>query len=464
MNMRTRLRLPLTAGLAVAAVLAAPAAAQADSIAYIKDGNVWLRSPDGAKVHQVTKDGTAQDPYRSPSQADDGTLAVSRGYEILILEQNGQVLRRLDPPRLSDSTSSPLKGVPVDIAISPDGSKVAYQFVSYSCPIGTSCGARSAVGVTDSATGTTAPSSYSAPLYLQQPSWYSNNRLLAFDGYLHQVNTIDIGPGAKDVHWFDDETTDLGDGEATRQGDKFAIVRGYDTDTEAGTHLLWYRLNGQLAGAQPTPAQKPASVCSVAITRETHDPTWSPDGSTLVWSDVDGIFMIRNVTTDDTQCATQAIESVVPGAGEPDYGPADVAPRPIDTGGGGGRPDTGGGGGQPDTGGGGSSFAAALPSKAKLRTALKGLRLTAQAPGAGSVSAKATLPRSVARRLKVKTTVATGQATACNAGAVKLTLKFPKATQKRLTRARSLKVTVTLVYQPKGGGAKQSVKRAVTLR
>src|SRR3712207_8093602 len=42
---------------------------------------------------------------------------------------------------------------------------------------------------------------------------------------------------------------------------------------------------------------------------------------------------------------TQAISTVLPGASEPDYGPADVNPRPI-------PPDTGGGG---NGGGGGAS-------------------------------------------------------------------------------------------------------------
>jgi predicted trehalose synthase len=36
----------------------------------------------------------------------------------------------------------------VDVAISPDGSKIAYTFVSYSCPVGASCGARYATGYT----------------------------------------------------------------------------------------------------------------------------------------------------------------------------------------------------------------------------------------------------------------------------------------------------------------------------
>ena len=50
--------------------------ASADSIVYVKDANVWLASGDGGSQYQVTTDGTAAQPYRSPSQADDGTIAV----------------------------------------------------------------------------------------------------------------------------------------------------------------------------------------------------------------------------------------------------------------------------------------------------------------------------------------------------------------------------------------------------
>jgi hypothetical protein len=64
--MRTRTIAALTAALFL--IAAAPAAA--DSIAYIKDGNVWLSTPDGGRQYQVTSAGG----YSYVSQADDGTM------------------------------------------------------------------------------------------------------------------------------------------------------------------------------------------------------------------------------------------------------------------------------------------------------------------------------------------------------------------------------------------------------
>ena len=64
---------------AAAALALSPALASADSIVYVKDANVWLAAGDGGSQYQVTTDGTAEHPYRSPSQADDGTIAVGYG-------------------------------------------------------------------------------------------------------------------------------------------------------------------------------------------------------------------------------------------------------------------------------------------------------------------------------------------------------------------------------------------------
>ena len=67
----------VAAGCAAAALALSPALASADSIVYVKDGNIWLASGSGGNQYQVTTDGTAQHPYRSPSQADDGTIAIA---------------------------------------------------------------------------------------------------------------------------------------------------------------------------------------------------------------------------------------------------------------------------------------------------------------------------------------------------------------------------------------------------
>lgn len=82
---------------------AAAVPASAGSLVFVKDHNVWLAQPDGAKLTAVTTDGTADDPYRSLSQADDGTIAASHGQRILRMRQNGEVMNEIDPPPLNAS-------------------------------------------------------------------------------------------------------------------------------------------------------------------------------------------------------------------------------------------------------------------------------------------------------------------------------------------------------------------------
>ena len=182
----------------MALLLVPAAAASADSIVFVKNANVWVASPDGSSQRQLTRDGTADHPYRSPSQADDGIVAASYLDGIRLIDRRGKVVRELDPPPLTNSVSHVMDGTPVDVAISPDGSKIAYTLVNASCPVGASCGARAATGYVTS-TGQALPGN----LYLSNPSWAGNSRTLVFGGYLHQVNTHDL-VAAEDVHWFDD--------------------------------------------------------------------------------------------------------------------------------------------------------------------------------------------------------------------------------------------------------------------
>jgi hypothetical protein len=91
--MRNTLRaLAACAALAVAG-LAAPAAF-ADSIAYIKDGDVWLSTSDGARKYQVTYTGA----YADVSQADDGTMIALSGVRLHKLDRAGNVLADFDTP------------------------------------------------------------------------------------------------------------------------------------------------------------------------------------------------------------------------------------------------------------------------------------------------------------------------------------------------------------------------------
>jgi hypothetical protein len=386
-------RMPLRILLAALALLLVPAAAaHADSIVFVKDANVWVASPDGSNQRPLTRDGTADHPYRSPSQADDGTVAASYLDGVRVIARSGKLLRELDPPLLTNSVSHAMDGTPVDVALSPDGKTIAYTFVNASCPVGASCGARAATGYMTS-TGSPLPGN----VYLSNPSWVGNGRTLVFGGYLHQVNTHDLG-AAEDVHWFDDHeivgqenSTDLGDGELSAQGDKLALVRGYGGDT----HIMWYTTNG-------APPALPTMQCATGKLEGLHGPTWAPDGQSLAWGEPDGVWIKPSAL----DCTVQP-SLVIAGGSEPDWGPAH----------------------------------AAAPAKPRIKVAKR--RVTVAVPCATACTVKAKLVRR-------GRTIASKRTTLRAPGTARLTLKT-----KRVKGKLTARVTVTLA----DGEATTLVKR-----
>lgn len=418
--------------LAALALLALPGAARADSLVFTKDHNVWLAKPDGTGLYQVTSDGTEARPYLSPSQADDGTIVVGHGTEIVRLRQNGEVLSHFDPPAATDSTGAPIDEVPQDIAVSPDGSRVAFAYYRYSCPPAASCGARQVLLYSD-ADRLTPVSAFGQQTNRRNPSWVDGNRILLFGGAGSQVNLDSPGGGNDDaVHWFDDgEMEDLDDGELSRQGDRLALLRSYGSNL----HLAIFHVSSVGGGVE--------AACFSGGDETLASPSWSPDGRALAFADGEGIEVLPlpSVVAGDCPGAGSS-RVVVAGGAEPDWGPADVDPGP--------RPCQG-------CGGGGAKRAIKLRPLpgVKLGAALKhGLLVRVVVPGAGRLAATAKVGRKRA---------ATGAATASGAGPAKLRIRFTPKAAARLGGKRSVRLVARVVFRPSGGGEPMTATGAVTL-
>jgi hypothetical protein len=310
-------RIAWLAAASIVAVAAVAAPAAADSMVYVKDGNVWLANADGSSPYQVTLDGTAANPYESSSEADDGTIVAIRQVpgerrRIYRMTQSGGLL---NPPI---DTPAPGTGA-IDARVSPDGRYVAYWFVTtVNDPLCSFC-----VDVTNRALISRSDSFTNAdeigtPNTGGWPSWDGNTTLVLTNGS-GTVWYYTIGMPEAAI-WFDNSVFGDGqfptllDGEVSHDGTRFALVRGDNQET-----LITFAMTGAIPAA-PTP-----QCAFTGPTGKFVNPTWSTDGLTLAWKEDTGIWedTIPNVG----DCTSYGMPHlVIPGGTDPDFSPAPVNP------------------------------------------------------------------------------------------------------------------------------------------
>lgn len=310
----------LTAAAAVAALgLAGAAPAAADSLVYVKGHDVWLANTDGSGQYQVTTDGTADNPWTSPSQADDGTIVAARakptGGPLYRLRQNGELINQIPVAAVQAGPHEP--------AVSPDGALVAYshtfsKYVNGWLEVGTDVryaradGSGGADGFPGVSTGATTP------------SWIDSSTTLVGRGSVGFVQH----PGSAATHWWSDydhygifgSGADLSDGEAA--GGRLVMVRSVG---QAADRLAIYSTpNGTAA--------TPAYDCTVSEPSaggngpKFADPTLSSDGRRLFTQQGDGIYAATMPSSGGCDGWTDV--KLIDGAAEPDWGPANVNPGP----------------------------------------------------------------------------------------------------------------------------------------
>jgi hypothetical protein len=456
-------RLPrLAAGAAALCALAIAApAANADSIAYVKDGNIFLSTSDGASQFQVTFDGG----YSDVSQADDGTMIGLHGLNLRKLDRQGNVQADFATP-VSDAREAPAKTFygPFDPAISPDGTKVAYSYYYMTQSQSPTCfPPQCYTTINEGGTGYTHSdrmTGWDEPGFRKHSGWrfpaWADNTKLVLSNPTHLPNddvVVDIPDGNATVgllkSWFTDAVQGnpgVGGGDVTRDQHKLAFQTGENNST-----LTLYSTAGvpsTFRDGADYPEVNPV-VCyrySEPIGGQFGIPTFAPGGDRIAFQVGDGIH-IATVPDFGAGCtttgATVTPPLVIPGGTQPDWGPADVPPA---------RQNGGGSGG---SGGGSGSAMAITVSRAKLKAALrKGLKVTVGAPGEGKLSATASRKGKTLAKA-AKRTVKAGKRT--------ITLKFGKDARRALKRSRSVKLTLKVTFAPKGG-AKTTATQAVTIK
>ncbi|MDW5596821.1 hypothetical protein VSS74_20915 [Conexibacter stalactiti] len=448
-----------------AALLLAPAAASADSIAYVKDGNVWLTTPDGARQYQVTFDGG----YSTVSQADSGRMVALHGDRIRTFDPRGEIINadgttRYDirTPHSYSIPETPFRG-PFDPVISPNGMKIAYTW--YYTQTGSTPNCNPSTGCqtvySRQGTGYISPdgrSPFDKPGWSEQtgwvgPSWHADGETLLSDpiqvgnrdAVVHTPGDDSSGlPGGVSPWFFEPAARGgLGDGEMTPDESRMVFVTG-----EQDEQMFIYRA----MGGYPHAPDDCLYLEGDAGDGRYSSPSWSPDGRQLAFADAHGVNVLPLPEIAD-ECpevreGEYSSRLLIPGATSPDWGPADVPPaRPLPPenpgggGGGGGGGGVVGGGGGPLPGGGSVTpkpdtvkpprgAAITLPKRVALGVALKrGLPVQLSGLPAGTVKVTAS-----ARG----TTVASGRAKVGRSGSARVTLRFSAKARKRLQRQRSL--------------------------
>jgi hypothetical protein len=438
-------------------LLAAPAAA--DSLVYTKDGNVWAARPDGSGQVQITKDGSPQNGYETPSQADDGTILAVRGSRFAKFDRTGRATGTFGSV-LTDKPAAIGALGPWDAKISPDGQKVAYWLGIlggwYDYSTGTYYSDPESAVVYQSAVD---GRQLGETLFYEEPSWTADSQhLLLFDslnGGVPQVVVGTVGASHNDLQgWFHDRDTftepegwhPIGAGELTRGGNRLALLRAPTNSGNggaargSGNRIVVYDVSGFGVAPRPLPCG-----FSDGNGGELGPPSWSPDGHAVAWAEADGVWV--GTIGDPASCDGWSVKLAVPGGREPDWGPGD--------------PGAGAAAGAPAPQGGANAGTAPqrvrLRARALVRRAAllrRGLPVRVSCASACGVAAKLTLRRRP---------VARGRTHRASAGQARVAVRVTGGGRRAVKRLRRATLRLSVTVRPAGAAA-QTITRAVRVR
>ena len=398
------------------------------SITFVQDGNVFILDPEADAPQQVTTGGG----YAWPSQDDSGRIVAVR--------QSSDGSRRLHRMNQSGAPlNDPIETVPTDNSfyvgplmpkVSPDGTYVAYHYFLNSSPT-TNGDPTVCYSYADR---DTTPGELGCLEGYTSPSWLDSTHPITFatPDFADQVFVDNVG-GFDTFFWFTDEETDsLAQGEVSRNMTRFAAVASVGGQPQ----LRLYEMQ------QPPPAEPVAACALIDPTGYFEEPTWSPDGSYLLFEDGEGIWAASVPTLSDCTQITAGL--ILPGAEDPDWSPAAYEPpaaEPLDVG-------------------------VSLASPQALSALLDGLRPKVTCSSACSFTAKLIADAATARRFDLgsgATVVGSASSSLAGAGRKAVTIDLKRAAKRRFRNATRGFELILKAVGSDSSGSRDVAKKAIRI-
>jgi hypothetical protein len=438
-----------------AAVLAAPAAASAASVAYIDGGNVWVSSLDGSQKHRLTTDGE----WDEVAQSDNGRIAGVRREGATFGQFN--ILRVWEANGKQAFEGTLTKGLgwvqylfPLSLDWNATGTLIAYgyQNVTPSFPVNQmEEGTYLITGVQPQVTDPVKFVSRRYPTFV-------GSRLVVHSGGQVAVQRGAGGPGATEFDpWLDPiPGFDLGRTDVSANGRIAALeMNKYDftiTQTAGFIDMTPVNALGDVnirSGACILPSQGFA-----------RDVSLSQDGTRVAWADQGGVWVAGvpdflgngppSSVPGNSLCVLTAPKVLISATAKyPSIGGANVTDMlPAPPGGSPALPPAPTGPAAPPSGTAPTALVAKLPSSAPVAVLRRGLAIRVGAPRAGLVSIAATVPgkrlglRGAAARRPAL--IAKGTARVASARVIAVRLKLTALGRAKSARLKGARATVRI--------------------
>ena len=296
----------------IAALALTPAVANADSLVYVKGGNVFSAHSDGSGQEQLSSDGQAG----WPSGADNGVIAYEGETDglIYVLKPDGSADHSMTTQGHYQFPKAQ------HVRISPDGTNIAYDvLINYSD--------YSTLWTPTSSTNINNPNQTLGQEDYVSPSWFGNRLMLVHSGstFPGQQETTFYNVGDADnteQNWFSDDPSNFTptgyDSAISRDGSRMALM---ENDAADYTDTVPRHVTLLLLSANGAPPAAPTHRCQIDLPADSSyyrgSPVFSPDGQSLAIGEADGVHVLSLGDLSNCAAIQGSNHLVIPGANQP---------------------------------------------------------------------------------------------------------------------------------------------------